>query len=153
MTVRRWRFSFRRRGLQRLNLETGDVSAFVVDGRELANVDPVLDRLTREVVGFSYADSLPRQIFLDADLAGLLAELEQILTEDSVVISAWSQNREKFVVVGRDAGKPANYYLLDLTLAGWGSWMWKWPCLKAPATHPGVRLFTRRRTVWRSRPG
>ena len=82
--------------------------------------DPVLDRITREVVGFSYADSLPRQIFLDGDLAGLLAELKQILTEDSVVISAWSQNREKFVVIGRDAGMPANYYLLDLTTGGLG---------------------------------
>ncbi|MED5548528.1 MAG: alpha/beta fold hydrolase [Pseudomonadota bacterium] len=111
---------FPQTGLQRLNLETGEVSAFVVDGQEVLNVDPVLDRITREVVGFSYADSLPRQIFLDGDLAGLLAELEQILTEDSVVISAWSQNREKFVVIGRDAGMPANYYLLDLTTGGLG---------------------------------
>jgi len=107
-------------GMRRLDLASGDRSAYEIDGRAMSDVDPIVDRITREVVGFSYADDLPRQRFLDAGLAGLLAELDQILTEDSVTITSWSQTRQKFVVRGRNIGEPANYYLLDLGTGGLG---------------------------------
>lgn len=53
-------------------------------------------------------------------MQGLLAELQQILTEDSVVITGWNRAKQKFIVRGRDEGVPANFYLLDLTTGGLG---------------------------------
>jgi dipeptidyl aminopeptidase/acylaminoacyl peptidase len=107
-------------GLRRLDLETGEMSLYRIDGEEMSNIDPIVDPLTNVVVGFSYTDTLPRQRFLDSGMAGLLAELEQILTEDSVTITGWSRTQQKFIVRGRDPGVPANYYLLDLTTGGLG---------------------------------
>jgi len=111
---------FPEQGVRRLSLADGAMSAYQIDGQTLSDVNAITDRITREVVGFSYVDDLPRQRFLDAELAGLLAELQQILTEDSVTLAAWSQTRQKFVVKGRNVGEPANYYLLDLATGGLG---------------------------------
>jgi dienelactone hydrolase len=109
-----------RDGLRRFDIETGELSAFDVGGMDVSRTSPIIDEYSSEVVGFDYIDDLPRQIFLAQDLRELQAELRQILTEDSVTIIAWSDNRDKLVVVGEDSGQPANYYLLDLTSGGLG---------------------------------
>lgn len=109
-----------RDGLRRFDIETGELSAFDVGGMDVSRTSPIIDEYSSEVVGFDYIDDLPRQIFLAQDLRELQAELRQILTEDSVTIITWSENRDKLVVVGEDAGQPANYYLLDLTTGGLG---------------------------------
>ncbi|WP_417471362.1 prolyl oligopeptidase family serine peptidase [Maricaulis sp.] len=107
-------------GLQRLDIATGALSAFDVGGEDVSQMGAIVDYYASEVVGFRYTDDLPRQIFIDPDLAALHAELKQILTEDSVLITTWTPDRSKLVVEGRDPGQPANYYLLDLGTGGLG---------------------------------
>ena len=107
-------------GLRRLDIATGDISIYEVDGQALSGAAPIVDRVSRNVVGFAYRNDLPYQVFVDTQLAGLQAELEQILSETSVVIAAWSSDRSKLVVEARDIGVPANYYLLDLTTGALG---------------------------------
>ncbi|WP_417484970.1 alpha/beta hydrolase family protein [Maricaulis salignorans] len=107
-------------GLRRLDIATGDLSPFNVNGVDVSLMDPIVDDYAMDVVGFSYTDDLPRQIFTNRELAAIHAELTQVLTEDSVRISAWSQDWTKLVVVGEDAGRPAHYYLLDLSTGGLG---------------------------------
>ncbi|WP_417480954.1 alpha/beta fold hydrolase [Maricaulis sp.] len=107
-------------GLRRLDIATGALSAFDVGGEDVSQMAAIVDYYASEVVGFRYTDDLPRQIFIDPDLASLHAELKQILTEDSVTITTWTPDRTKLVVEGRDAGQPANFYLLDLNTGGLG---------------------------------
>lgn len=107
-------------GLQRLDLATGALAAYQVGDLDVSQMAAIVDDYAAEVVGFSYIDDLPRQIFIDPELASLQTELHQILTEDSVTITAWTPDRTKLVVEGRDAGQPASYYLLDLNAGGLG---------------------------------
>ena len=107
-------------GLRRLDLDTGELSEFQIGEISVSRTVPIIDEYAAELVGFSYTNHLGGQIFIDEELAGLKAELEQILTEESVRIISWSADRNKLVVVGRDPGMPANYYFLDLTTGGLG---------------------------------
>lgn len=107
-------------GLRRLDIATGEISRYDVGGTDVSLMGAIVDRYANSVVGFRYTDDLPRQIFTDPDLASLHAELKEILTENSVIITAWNMDRTKLVVEGRDAGQPANYYLLDLNSGGLG---------------------------------
>jgi len=107
-------------GLRRLDITSGALSSYEVGGEDVSQMGAIVDYYASQVVGFRYTDDLPRQIFIDPDLASLLAELKQILTEDSVLITAWTPDRSKLVVEGRDPGQPANYYLLDLNTGGLG---------------------------------
>ena len=110
--------SFPVEGLRRMNVETGALTDFSVP--DIARANPIVDDYAMSVVGFSYTDDLPRQMFTNPELAGLLAEIQQILTEDSVTISAWNADWTKLVIEARDMGRPTNYYLLDLASGGLG---------------------------------
>lgn len=107
-------------GLRHLDIASGDISRFDVGGADVSLMSPIVDEYAMDVVGFSYVDNLPRQIFTNPELAGLLTELGGILTEDSITIQAWNQDWTKLIVVGQDSGQPANIYLLDLTTGGLG---------------------------------
>jgi len=108
------------RGLQKLDIATGEVSRIVMGEVPMELASPIVDRLDGAVVGFAYRDDLPRQMFLDEQLAGLQLELQSILTEQSITLSSWNRARSKLVVEARDVGMPANYYLLDMTTGGLG---------------------------------
>ena len=107
-------------GLRRLDLTTGELSAFEVEGEDVTDTNPIFDRFSQEVVGFSWVDDLPRQVFVERNLNALQGQLRDILTEDSFVFVSWAQNFSKIVIEARDVGQPANYYLLDLTTGGLG---------------------------------
>lgn len=126
LTVDRQAIAIRipRIGLRRLDIATGELTEFDGGGLSVNMMGPKIDPYSETVVGFGYTDDLNRQIFIDPDLAALHDELKQILSENSVTIGSWSADRSKMVVIGRDAGQPANYYLLDLetgSLGGLGS--------------------------------
>ncbi|WP_339742640.1 alpha/beta fold hydrolase [uncultured Maricaulis sp.] len=107
-------------GLRRLDIASGEVSRFDVGDVDVSLMDPIVDDYAMDVVGFTYVDDLRRQIFTNPELAAVHAELRQILTEDSITITAWNRDWTKLVVVGEDSGQPANIYLLDLTSGGLG---------------------------------
>jgi len=111
---------FPRIGLRRMDISTGQLSMFEEDGIDTEFMSTILDTYAGTIVGFRYTDDLPRQIFTDPELAGLHNELKQVLTEDSVTLSAWTPDRMKMVVIGQNAGQPAHYYLLDLNTGGLG---------------------------------
>jgi len=102
-------------GIRRLDLQTGELSDLEGFGPDTL-YDPALlvDSVSRELVGEAAVTDYPVQYFTDPELAQLQAELAGILTEDSVVLRSWSQDRRKFIIVGQGLGQPANYYLLDL---------------------------------------
>jgi dipeptidyl aminopeptidase/acylaminoacyl peptidase len=97
-------------GLMRLDLETGVRTSF---GARWVQAEPVMDRVTGELLGFGWIDDLPRRHFIDADLAELQSALSAVLPEDSVVLESWTPDRSKIIVVGRDIGRPATFYLFD----------------------------------------
>tara|TARA_R110002073_G_scaffold319869_3_gene494724 strand:+ start:587 stop:2506 length:1920 start_codon:yes stop_codon:yes gene_type:complete len=109
-----------REGLRRMDVSTGEMTSFNIGTVDVSRTEPIVDEYASTVVGFSYIDDLPRQVFTDPELAGLQTELAQILTEDSVTITTWTADRSKLVVVGQDPGQPANYYLLDMTSGALG---------------------------------
>ncbi len=93
-------------GVRRLDLATGDVSAFEVSGQ------PIVDSFRAELVGFDLQSVLPRQVFLDAELASTQAALTNALGARSVTLHAWSDDRQVMLVAAHDAGEPA-FYLFD----------------------------------------
>ncbi len=107
-------------GLRRLDVATGELSLFEVNGEDLTETSPIFDRFSQEVVGFGWVDDLPRQIFVERNLNALQGQLRDILTEDSFVFISWAQNFSKIVIEAQDVGQPANFYLLDLTTGGLG---------------------------------
>ena len=109
-----------REGLRRLNIASGELTPFNIGDIDVSRTRPIVDEYTSSVVGFGYIDDLPEQIFTDRQLAGLHAELKQILTESSVTIATWTVARDKLVVIGQDPGQPASYYLLDMNSGALG---------------------------------
>lgn len=106
--------AFPEQGLFRMDLESGEFTRFEIDGLVVVGQEPILDRYSGEVVGFAYVDSLPRQDFIDPELAQLHHTLQDVLSEDSVTITAWTPDRNKMVIEAADPGQPANFYLLNL---------------------------------------
>ncbi|WP_203291789.1 alpha/beta hydrolase family protein [Maricaulis parjimensis] len=107
-------------GLRRLDLETGELSPFVIQDMDMSERAPIFNRFTGKLVGFGWVDDLPRQLFTDRNLEALQGQLRDILTEDSFVFRSWAQNYSKIVIEARDIGQPASFYLLDLTTGGLG---------------------------------
>jgi dipeptidyl aminopeptidase/acylaminoacyl peptidase len=107
-------------GLRRLDLETGELSAFVIDGVDMSERAPIFNPFSGKLVGFGWVDDLRRQVFVDRNLNALQGQLREILTEDSFVFVSWAQNYSKIVIQAQDVGQPANFYLLDLTSGGLG---------------------------------
>jgi len=97
-------------GLMRLDLMSGERTSF---GPHFINAAPVIDRYAGELVGFRGVGHLPQRIFHDEELASLQTALEGALPEDSVIIESWTPDRSRMIVVGRDMGLPATYYLFD----------------------------------------
>ena len=107
-------------GLRRLDLETGELSPFVIDGVDMSQRSPLFNRFTGKLIGFGWIDDLRRQVYTDRNLVALQGQLRDILTEDSFVFVSWAQNYSKIVIEAQDIGQPANYYLLDLSTGGLG---------------------------------
>lgn len=93
-------------GVRRLDLGTGEVSAFDVSG------DPIVDSYRAELVGFDLQSVIPRQSFLDAELASTQAALENALGAPSVTLHAWSDDRQVMLVAAHGGDEPA-FYLFD----------------------------------------
>ena len=112
--------AFPEQGLFRMDLASGEFTRFELNGDVVFGREPVLDEYTGGVVGFAFTDTLPRQVFIDDELAQVHNALFGLLEEESVLITAWTPDRSKMVVEARDPGQPAQYYLLDLTSSALG---------------------------------
>ena len=93
-------------GPRRLDLETGAVSAFEQVG------EPIVDSFRAELVGFDFVDELPRQVFLDDELAATQAALTNALGAQSVTLQAWSDDRQMMLIAAHGDDGPA-FYLFD----------------------------------------
>ena len=98
------------RGLSRLDLTSGDITAF---GDGLADADAVIDTYSGALVGFSGVDDLPVMEVADEELAGLQTALANALPEESVILQSWTPDRQRIIVAARDRGRPTTYYLFD----------------------------------------
>jgi dipeptidyl aminopeptidase/acylaminoacyl peptidase len=107
-------------GLRRLDLESGELSTFEIDGVDMSERSPIFNRFTGKLVGFAWVDDLQRQVFVDRNLNALQGQLSEILTEESFVFVSWAQNYSKIVIEAQDVGQPSNFYLLDLSTGGLG---------------------------------
>lgn len=107
-------------GVRRLDIATGEVTDYDISGTAFRDARMLVDTVSHEVVGYLAQDDLPQQSFLRSDLTALRDELSGILTEEAIELRSWDQRKTKFVVVGWDRGRPANYYLLDLRTGALG---------------------------------
>ncbi|HAQ34428.1 MAG: hypothetical protein CMF74_09775 [Maricaulis sp.] len=109
----------RHQGLQRLNLESGDMSPILVPGLEPGMLySPIIDRHRNLLVGVRVTENdMPTQIFIDEELAGIQTALEGALGKDRVVLQSWSQDRSVISASANDRGQPENFYVFN-TVAG-----------------------------------
>ncbi|MBR9825789.1 MAG: S9 family peptidase [Alphaproteobacteria bacterium] len=101
-------------GLQRLDLETGEFSAFDFP---VNRAGAVLDPSTGELVGFegvSRSNQLPVTRFdIDEELQTLQNQLANALPESAVNLVSWTPDRNTLIVEARDQGRPATFYLFE----------------------------------------
>lgn len=102
-----------RRGMNRLDLETGELSWFEAAGPNLI-LRAVFDSRTEHLVAFEGTrDDLPVQIFIDESLAGDAAALAQALGVQRVLLESWSHDRNMIVFQTVQPGQPRQYFLYD----------------------------------------
>ncbi|MEN0652707.1 MULTISPECIES: alpha/beta hydrolase family protein [Hyphobacterium] len=107
------------RGLQRLDLEAGGVTAVAIPGLPSGMVyAPIIDRHHNELVGVGLSnDDLPDQIFIDEELAGIQAALLGALGTERVNLESWSSDRSIVVASAFSRGVPEVFYVFN-TVSG-----------------------------------
>ncbi len=101
-------------GLQRLDLETGELRGFEFGASRAGAVrDPATDALLG-FTGINRTTQLPRTRFpLDEELQSIQDQLSNSLSETSVILSSWTPDRQTVIAEARDPGRPATYYLFE----------------------------------------
>lgn len=102
------------RGLQRLDLETGEFSSF---GNNVSRAGAMRDPTTGALIGFegiSRGNDLPVTRFdFDEELQSVQSQLATALPEASVTLVSWTPDRQTVIAEARDPGRPATYYLFE----------------------------------------
>ena len=104
-----------RRGMNRLDLESGELSFFDKLGPELI-AQPIFDPADAHLVGFeAYRDDLDVQLFTDETLSSTVEALAGALGAERVILENWTYDRSRFVLRTLSPGAPDEYYLFDRT--------------------------------------
>ena len=102
-----------RYGLHQVDLETGDLSPVLFNGRSVGKTSVVRDSFTNGVIGFTFANDLPQVKYIDSDFADVADKAQSILKSDSVRLISWTRDKTLFTLVSRKDGEPSTYYLYD----------------------------------------
>ncbi|WP_158272067.1 alpha/beta hydrolase family protein [Marinicauda salina] len=104
-----------RRGLNRLDLQTGEFTPAVEESLQGLIVDPVTDPWSQAFVGAGVftPEGLPEEIYTDEELASLREALAGALGADLLNLISWSADRSMIAFETREPGRPAAYYVFD----------------------------------------
>ncbi|PWE18849.1 hypothetical protein DDZ18_04470 [Marinicauda salina] len=100
------------RGLNRLDLETGELSPAVDESLQGVTVSPFLDPWSHALVGASiFEDDMPETTLYDDELADLAEALSSALDADHLNLLTWSADRQVIAFETLEPGQPADLYV------------------------------------------
>jgi dipeptidyl aminopeptidase/acylaminoacyl peptidase len=102
-------------GLHEISLSDGAISPVLFNDEPLGSISTIDDPFTNEVIGFRYTNNLPGREYLTEPFIKVAADAKKALKSDSIILLSWTQDRQKFTVKSLKEGRPAEYYLYDLT--------------------------------------
>jgi dipeptidyl aminopeptidase/acylaminoacyl peptidase len=79
-----------------------------------SDVSPIMDPWRRRVVGVRWTEDLPKQHFLDPQLAGIAASVEPLFADGFAVLMSWSRDRARALLFGEHADDAGAYYVYDV---------------------------------------
>lgn len=102
-----------RYGLHQIDLNTGELTAFLYNDRPVGATNVIRNPFDNAMIGFTYADDLPRHAYTDKGFAEIAETARGILKSDSVTLQSWTRDQSLFTVLSRKRGQPDAYYLYD----------------------------------------
>jgi dienelactone hydrolase len=107
-------------------------------GGEGSDVAPILDPWRHRVVGTQWIEDLPKQHFIDAELAKIAAAVQTLFADGFVVLHSWSRDRTRVLLFAERANDAGAYYVYETAAKKLRMLGKRYPQLTAPE-HLGDR--------------
>jgi dipeptidyl aminopeptidase/acylaminoacyl peptidase len=104
-------------GLRRLDLASGELAPFTLDGEEVHRLGVLIDRRRGELAGFRHGGDIPGHRYTDPELAAVQRALEDALY-GHVRLLSWTDDRSLFTFAIDNRGEPTGFFLFDVPSGG-----------------------------------
>lgn len=78
-----------------------------------SDVAPIFDPWRQRVVGVRWTEDLPKQHFVDSELAAIAAAVAPQFADGFVMLRSWSRDRTRALLFGEKANDAGAYYIYD----------------------------------------
>jgi dipeptidyl aminopeptidase/acylaminoacyl peptidase len=111
-----------------------------------SDVGPISDPWFRRVIGVSWIDDLPKQLFFDQQLQQISVAVQEQFKDGYAMLSSWSRDRSRVLVFGERANDAGAWYIYEPEAKKLRSVGKRYPALNTPeslGTRAAIRFKAR----------
>jgi len=109
------------RGLNYMSLRDGEISPVMIGDQPAGAANTIIDPYTGTLVGVEYGGEWDTQVFLVPELGQVQSAIEAAMPGKHLTISSWTADRKKIAIALEEPGRPADYFVYDVSAGTMGS--------------------------------
>nr|WP_321359052.1 prolyl oligopeptidase family serine peptidase [uncultured Hyphomonas sp.] len=102
-----------RDGLYEIEISTGEIKPFRIDGRIAGDPGLLHDKYDETIVGYYGSDDFTLAEYTDPELAAVSQQVQDALGISNIWLRSWTADRNKFTISATPPGRPTEFYLFD----------------------------------------